>query len=106
MEGEAIGRLSAAANRAAATRCPFVVLFVTRKKPRKGIPNQKSALRIGREGEFEQKMSLKARRGGRRGGCLAKLGGEQNSGGTIFLFHFASRGLTFTIGWVYDDDQV
>ena len=49
-------------------------------------------------------LSKNSKRGGRRGGCLAKLGGEQNSGGTIFLFHFASRGLTFTIGWVYDDE--
>ena len=66
------------------------VAFVTHKKPRKEIPNQKSALRIGRAASGGgQKVSRL--RGGRR---LAKWGGKERERGTIFLLHllFGRRG--------------
>ena len=71
------------------------VAFVTRKKPRKEIPNQKSALRIGRANGGWQKVSRQrgSQQGGRR---LVKWGGKERGRerGTIFLFHllFGRRG--------------
>ena len=81
------------------------VAFVTRKKPRKEIPNQKSALRIGRTSGNGQKVSRL--RGGRR---LAKWGGKERESereGQYFSSTYylaAEEGLTFTIGWVYDEE--
>ena len=91
LQASAIGRLLAASNGAAAA-------LVTRKNPQKEIPNEKSALRIGRGGAKTVPLSLSLSL------SLPELRGGQDSSARDNISHPLCRRLTFTIGRVYNDE--